>query len=70
MFEENLIASKKQKRNTNQLLVLPIAIIVHLVVISAFVVAQVWQVADVPEPPIQVSFYQAPPPPPPPPRRE
>ena len=67
MFEDTLIASKKQKRNKNQLLTLPIAIVIHVVVFGGYVVAQMWSVADVPEPPIQVSFYQAPPPPPPPP---
>ncbi|NLH11362.1 MAG: hypothetical protein GX464_08500, partial [Holophagae bacterium] len=67
MFEENLIASKKQKRNKNQLLTLPIAVIIHVAAIGGYLLAQVWQVSEVPEPPLQVSFYAAPPPPPPPP---
>ncbi len=67
MFEDNLIASKRQKANKNLALVFPIAIIIHVVVLGGYVIAQMWSVADVPEPPIQVSFYQAPPPPPPPP---
>jgi protein TonB len=67
MFETTLIASKKQARNMNMVLVLPIALFIHIVVLTGFVVAQIWSVAEVPEPPMQVSFYQAPPPPPPPP---
>ncbi|MFI5167302.1 MAG: energy transducer TonB [Thermoanaerobaculales bacterium] len=67
MFEDTLIASKKQQRNKNLALVFPIALVIHVVAFSGYVIAQMWSVADVPEPPIQVSFYQAPPPPPPPP---
>ncbi len=67
MFENTLIASKKQKRNTTLLYVLPIALLLHVVVLGGYAVAQMWSVPEVPDPPIQVSFYQAPPPPPPPP---
>jgi protein TonB len=67
MFEDNLIASKRQKANKNLALVLPLAVAVHVVVLGGYVLAQLWSVPDVAEPPIQVSFYQAPPPPPPPP---
>jgi protein TonB len=67
MFEDTLIASRRQKGNKLMLLVLPIALGIHIVVLGAYVTAQMWSVAEVPEPPIQVSFYQAPPPPPPPP---
>jgi len=67
MFENSLIASRKQPRSKLMLLALPIALGIHVVVLAGYVTAQMWQVTAVPEPPIQVSFYQAPPPPPPPP---
>jgi protein TonB len=67
MFDETLIASRGQKRNWNQLATFPIALILHGVVLAGYLVAQIWQIEDIPEPPIQVSFYQMAPPPPPPP---
>ena len=67
MFENTLIASKKQKRNTTLLAILPIALVLHVAVLAGYAVSQLWSVPEVGDPPIQVSFYQAAPPPPPPP---
>ena len=59
MFENTLIASKKQQANTRLLMALPIALAIHVVVLAGYVVGQMWSVAEVPDPPIQVSFFQA-----------
>jgi protein TonB len=67
MFEESLITSKRQEQSKFMLLALPIALGIHVFALGGYVIAQMWAVPDIPEPPIQVSFYQAPPPPPPPP---
>ncbi|HLE61000.1 MAG TPA: TonB family protein [Thermoanaerobaculaceae bacterium] len=67
MFENSLIASRKQERSKLMLLALPIALAIHVLALGGYVIAQMWAVPEIPEPPIQVSFYQAPPPPPPPP---
>jgi protein TonB len=67
MFENSLIASKPQQQNKLMLLAFPLALGLHVVALGGYVVAQMWSVEEVAEPPIQVSFYQAPPPPPPPP---
>ena len=67
MFENSLIASRKQERSKLMLLVLPITLGIHVLALGGYVIAQMWAVPEIPEPPIQVSFYQAPPPPPPPP---
>jgi periplasmic protein TonB len=67
MFENSLIASKRQERSKFMLLALPIALGIHVLALGGYVIAQIWAVPEIPEPPIQVSFYQAPPPPPPPP---
>src|SRR5512136_1380157 len=67
MFENSLIASSRQQQNKLLLLAFPIALGLHVVVLAGYVTAQMWTVEEVAEPPIQVSFYQAPPPPPPPP---
>jgi len=67
MFDETLIVSRKQKRNMGLLAVFPIALAIHGIVLAGYLVAQIWQIDEVPEPPMQVSFYQMAPPPPPPP---
>ena len=51
MFEDSLIASRRQARNKMQALTLPIALIIHVVAISGFVIAQVWVVPELSEPP-------------------
>lgn len=67
MFENSLIASKPQQQNKLMLLAFPLALGLHVVALGGYVVAQMWSVEEVAEPPIQVSFYHTPPPPPPPP---
>jgi periplasmic protein TonB len=67
MFEDALIETIRKKQPKRKLLTLPLAIAVHALVLGVVVVAQLWAVEELPEPTIQVSFYQAPPPPPPPP---
>jgi protein TonB len=69
MFETALIESQKRKGSKNRWLIINTALILHLVFIGGVLVAQYWQIDDVAEPPVQVSFATsaAPPPPPPPP---
>jgi protein TonB len=67
MFEDQLIESKRQKVDRKRLMTLPMSVLIHVVVVSVAVVATMWAVDEIPEPPIPVSFYAAPPPPPPPP---
>lgn len=67
MFEDQLIESKKPKRAKKRWLSLPVAILVHVVVVGLAVGAAFWAIGDIPEPPIPVTFYTTPPPPPPPP---
>jgi periplasmic protein TonB len=69
MFDTALIESNKRKlaRKTNWYFTGPISISVHLITIAFILFSYVWQIEDVPEPPMQVVFISAPPPPPPPP---
>jgi protein TonB len=67
MFEDVLIESSPQKGKGKKLVSLPVALLLHVVVIGVVVGASIWFVDDVPEPPIPVTFYAAAPPPPPPP---
>jgi len=69
MFEAALIESTRQKVDTRRWMTLPLAIILHVVVIGSAVALSLWYIEEIPDPPIPVSFYvqAAPPPPPPPP---
>src|SRR5512136_2863519 len=69
MFEAALIESTKQKVDTKRWMTLPLAVILHVVVIGSAVALSLWYIEEIPDPPIPVSFYvqAAPPPPPPPP---
>jgi protein TonB len=69
MFEDALIESTKQKVDKKRWMTLPLAVILHVVVIGSAVALSLWYIEEIPDPPIPVSFYvqAAPPPPPPPP---
>jgi protein TonB len=67
MFEDILIESGAHKGKGRKLVSLPVALLLHVVVIGVVVGASIWFVDDVSEPPIPVTFYAAAPPPPPPP---
>jgi protein TonB len=67
MFEDVLIESGPKRSKGRKLVSLPVALLLHVVVIGVVVGASIWFVDDVPEPPIPVTFYAAAPPPPPPP---
>ncbi len=63
MFESTLIASRRQKTPRQRLLALPVAVALHLVALSGFVLGQLVTTGPVPEPTLMISFYQPPPPP-------
>ena len=66
MFEHALIESAKHHAPNKTILeIVPLVIIIHAIVLAGVVAAQYWTIEDVPEPPIQVSFFQAAAPPPP-----
>ncbi len=69
MFEAALIESTRQKVDTKRWMTLPLAVILHVLVIGSAVALSLWYIEEIPDPPIPVSFYvqAAPPPPPPPP---
>jgi len=69
MFESALIESTRQKLDKKRWMTLPLAVILHVVVIGTAVGLSLWYIEEIPDPPIPVSFYvqAAPPPPPPPP---
>jgi len=69
MFESALIESTKQKVDKKRWMTLPLAVILHVVIIGSAVALSLWYIEEIPDPPIPVSFYvqAAPPPPPPPP---
>lgn len=69
MFEAALIESTKQKIDRKRWMTLPLAVILHVLVIGSAVALSLWYIEEIPDPPIPVSFYvqAAPPPPPPPP---
>lgn len=64
MFESTLIASRRQKTPRQRLLALPVAVALHLVALSGFVVAQFVSTPPVSEPILPVAIYISPPPPP------
>src|SRR5512137_689442 len=69
MFEAVLIESTRQKVDKKRWMMLPLAVILHVLVIGSAVALSLWYIEEIPDPPIPVSFYvqAAPPPPPPPP---
>jgi protein TonB len=69
MFESALIESTRQKVDKKRWMTLPLAILLHVVIIGSAVALSLWYIEEIPDPPIPVSFYvqAAPPPPPPPP---
>ena len=69
MFETALIESTRQKVDKKRWMMLPFAVILHVVIIGSAVALSLWYIEEIPDPPIPVSFYvqAAPPPPPPPP---
>lgn len=69
MFEAALIESTRQKVDKKRWMTLPLAILLHVVIIGSAVALSLWYIEEIPDPPIPVSFYvqAAPPPPPPPP---
>lgn len=69
MFESALIESTRQKVDKKRWMTLPLAVILHVLVIGSAVALSLWYIEEIPDPPIPVSFYvqAAPPPPPPPP---
>jgi periplasmic protein TonB len=66
MFEQAMIESAKKRKNTRRWWIFGTAIGIHVVLGSVASFASFWNVEDLPEPAIQVSFVSAPPPPPPP----
>jgi protein TonB len=69
MFEAALIESTKQKADRKRWMTLPLAMLLHVLVIGSAVALSLWYIEEIPDPPIPISFYvqAAPPPPPPPP---
>ena len=67
MFEDALIESSAEhdKKGPKKALSLPVSIAVPAIVLGGSIGASIWFVAEVPEPPIPVTFYAAAPPPPP-----
>ncbi|HPC83801.1 MAG TPA: energy transducer TonB [Thermoanaerobaculaceae bacterium] len=63
MFENTLIASRRQRAPRQRLLALPVAVTLHLLALSGFVLGQLVVTAPVPEPALIVSFHQLPLPP-------
>lgn len=67
MFESTLIASRRQKTPRQRLLALPVAVALHLMALSGFVLGQLVTTGPVPEPTLWVQFHQMSLPPAPPP---
>jgi periplasmic protein TonB len=67
MFEKTFIASQRGVNVKRTLVTLPLAVLAHAAALGAVTLGQIWAVAELSEPPLQVSFYQAAPPSPPPP---
>jgi len=59
MFEQQLIESRRQRSDGKRWLTVPVSMVVHAVVVGLAVVATLWAVDDLPEPPIPVSLYVA-----------
>jgi len=66
MFETSLVGLQRKRGARQRWLSLPLAVALHLVVLSSFVFAQYWSVDSVPEPQVIEAFQVALPPPPPP----
>src|SRR5688500_3846258 len=66
MFEHSLIGLQERKKSRRGWFSLPLAIALHLAALATFTFASVWEVAEVPEPPINVDIDRQPAPPPPP----
>jgi protein TonB len=69
MFEHSLIGLAERKKSRRGWFTLPMAILLHLVALATFTFASVWDVAEVPEPPLNlifVDFKEQPLPAPPP----
>ncbi|HWM90342.1 MAG TPA: TonB family protein [Thermoanaerobaculia bacterium] len=67
MFEHSLIDLEARKKSRRGWFSLPVAILIHLVAFATFAVAGYWDIAEVPEPPINMKPFivELPPPPPP-----
>lgn len=69
MFEHSLIGLEARKKSRRGWFSLPVAIAIHLVALAGFTFASVWDVADVPEPSLNIDPFIhvtfTPPPPPP-----
>jgi len=67
MFEDALIESQRPKKpSRRKLMTMPIALLIHGLIVVVVLFVNFWMVDKLPEPSIQVTFYSAPPPPPPP----
>lgn len=70
MFEHSLIGLEARKKSRRGWLSLPVAVLIHLAAFATFTFASYWEVGEVPEPSMNVVFYElVSPPPPPPPQR-
>lgn len=67
MFETSLVGLQRKRGARQRWLSLPLAVVLHLVVLSSLVFAQYWSIDKVPEPQVNDVFQVALPPPPPPP---
>jgi protein TonB len=65
MFENSFVVAQR-KRGVRRWLSLPLAVALHLVVLSGLVFAQYWSLETLPEPQVTEAFQVALPPPPPP----
>jgi len=68
MFEATLNTFRTTGTARRKFAVMPLALLLHVVVLVGVTMAQIWVVPDVPEPMVTATFYQVPPPPPAPPR--
>jgi len=66
MFETSLVGLQRKRGARQRWLSMPLAVALHLVVLSSLVFAQYWNVETVPEPQVMEAFQVALPPPPPP----
>ena len=67
MFEATLNTFSSSGTARRKLAVMPIALVVHALVIGGAAISQLWAVSDVPEPVIPIAMVVTMPPPPPPP---
>lgn len=68
MFEHSLIGLQERKKSRRGWFSLPMAVLIHIVVLGTFAFASYWDVEEVAEPSFNVVFFTSAPPPPPPPR--